>query len=358
MTFLNSDVLINSTSSELVYKSVLFFIFGIIASILLLLQIILLSKLKLIVVKLLPLLSFCIAFENFVLFANTFIKIKSDTANTINFFHALEIPIFFIFLFEITLRLFEARSGPFCFIPFDMGEQYVKYRMLTLLCFVRGIAIGLFIINILINYDFIESNGSDCSIAGTGGYITLAQHYNCNLLWLALVPPIALSSMGIFIMIQIYRYGVHMTWENKKNDRWKLIIPGVLGQTIGQIWGTKAYDVTSNAGELSLLISVSILLLLIQRELASAASFAEYLHRSNIAFNYLDVVKNENKEIENRPASRSSLIMSRLGGVTNFLNQTEVDKKDIHPTEHVVVSLTSLDQIEINLDNKELHEKD
>jgi hypothetical protein len=49
----------------------------------------------------------------------------------------------------------------------------------------------------------------------------IAQHYNCNLLWLALVPPIALSSMGIFIMIQIYRYGVHMTWENKKNDRWK-----------------------------------------------------------------------------------------------------------------------------------------
>ena len=149
-----------------------------------------------------------------------------------------------------------------------------------------------------------------------------------------------------------------MTWEQKKNDRWKLIIPGVLGQTIGEIFGTKVYDITSNAGEISLLISVSILVFLIQREFASAASFAEYLHRSNIAFNYLDVVKNENKEIENRPASRSSLIMSRLGGVTNFLNQTEVDKKDIHPTEHVVVSLTSLDQIEINLDNKELHEKD
>jgi len=205
MTFLNSDVLVNSNSDDLVYKSVLFFIFGIIATVLLFLQIILLSKLKLIVVKLLPLLSFCIAFENFVLFVNTFIKLKIDTINTCNFFQALEIPIFFIFLFEMTLRLYEARSGPFCFIPFDIGEQYVKYRMLTLLWFVRLIAIGLFIINILINYNFINSNGNDGYIAGTGGYITLSKHYNSNLLWLSLIPSIALSSMGIFIMIQIYR---------------------------------------------------------------------------------------------------------------------------------------------------------
>jgi len=141
-----------------------------------------------------------------------------------------------------------------------------------------------------------------------------------------------------------------MTWEQKKNDRWKLIIPGVLGQTIGEIFGTKVYDITSNAGEISLLISVSILVFLIQREFASAASFAEYLHRSNIAFNYLDVVKNENKEIENK--TTSSLIMSRLGGVSKFLNITEVEKKDVSNIEHVILSSSSLDQIELDiLDN-------
>ena len=86
MTFLNSDVLINSNSDDLVYKSVLFFIFGIIATILLFLQIILLSKLKLIVVKLLQLLNYYIKFENFVLFANKFIKLKIDNINTYNFF--------------------------------------------------------------------------------------------------------------------------------------------------------------------------------------------------------------------------------------------------------------------------------
>jgi hypothetical protein len=223
---------------------------------------------------------------------------------------------------------------------------------------IRGIAIGLFIINILVNYGFINSNGSDGTIAGNGGYISLAQHHNSNLLWLALIPPITLSAIGILIMIQIYRYAQYLTWDLKKNDRWKILIIGVLGQTIGEIFGTKTYAVTSNAGEITLLISSSVLLLLIQRELASAANFAEYLHRSNVAFNYFDAVKSENIEAEQqRPgggresiqsARRESISISSLGGVNKITLLIEKTETDNNKIDQVV---SGLDEIELSIDN-------
>jgi hypothetical protein len=343
MAFLNTEDLLNTPE---LYEQILFFLFGSIALLLLVLQVVLLSKLNLLCVQLLLLLSFSIAYENFTLFANTFTSLSTEKVNACNFFHSLQIPLFFIFLFEITLRLYEARSAPFCFIPFDQGAQYVKFRMTIFLWFIRLVSIGLFIINILVNYDFIESNDTDGeNIAGNGGYISLSEHSKSNVLILSLIPPILLSGMGILIMIQVYRYGIHMTWEQKKNDRWKLIIPGVLGQIIGQIFGTKVYPVTSNAGELSLLISSSILLLLIQRELALAASFADYLRRSNVAFHYFDAVKSENNiEVERH---RESISMSSLGGVSKFLQRTDVENKDkeLHNIEHIISS----DEIELQL---------
>ena len=340
MAFLNTSDLIDTPE---LYEQILYFLFGSIAVVLLLIQVLLLSKLNLLCVKLLLLLSFSIAYENFTLFANTFVVLNIDKVNACNFFHSLQIPLFVVFLFEITLRLYEARSSPFCLIPFDQGAEYVKFRTLFFLWFIRLVSIGLFIINILVNFDFIKSNDNDGkNIAGNGGYISLADHSKSNVLILSLIPPIILSSMGILIMIQVYRYGIHMTWEQKKNERWKLIIPGVFGQIIGQIFGTTVYPVTSNAGELSLLISASILLLLIQRELALAASFADYLRRSNVAFHYFDTVKSENIEIERR---RESISMSSLGGVSKFLQRTDVENKDKELIEHVISS----DDIELQL---------
>jgi hypothetical protein len=68
------------------------------------------------------------------------------------------------------------------------------------------------------------------------------------------------------------------------NRRWRYIIPCVLGQTIGQIWGPSVYPTTSNAGELALLIGITFNLFLVQKDLALAGSFADFLHRSNVAF--------------------------------------------------------------------------
>jgi len=58
----------------------------------------------------------------------------------------------------------------------------------------------------------------------------------------------------------------------------------VLCQVVSQIFGTRVYAITSNAGEIALLLGTSFTLLLVQKDLALAGSFADFLHRSNIAF--------------------------------------------------------------------------
>ena len=54
---------------------------------------------------------------------------------------------------------------------------------------------------------------------------------------------------------------------------------------MGQIWECPYYPTTSKAGELFLLIGITFNVFLMQKDLALAGSFADFLHRSNLAFN-------------------------------------------------------------------------
>jgi hypothetical protein len=55
-------------------------------------------------------------------------------------------------------------------------------------------------------------------------------------------------------------------------------------QGIGNCFGTSVYQVSSNAGEVALLIGVTFIVGLVQRDLVIAGSFANFLSKSNKAF--------------------------------------------------------------------------
>lgn len=153
------------------------------------------------------------------------------------------------------------------------------------LWFVRVIVCGLFVINVLVYYRFVTCANSEL-YAGKGGYITLADHPDMIALWLALVPPSFLSSFGLYIALVLYKYGVNFTISLAYNRRWRIIIPCIVGYTISHTFGTTCYITTSNAGSIFLLMGLSFILYLIQKDLALAGSFADFLHRSNLAFDY------------------------------------------------------------------------
>lgn len=90
--------------------------------------------------------------------------------------------------------------------------------------------------------------------------------------------------------------------------KWKLLIPAALAQVIGEIFGVHVYSVTSNAGQLALLIGTTVFLYLAQDDLILTAHFADYLHQSNEAFKHAEERDPEtwSHHHEKVPASHSS----------------------------------------------------
>lgn len=184
---------------------ILFMGYAVIASMLFFLQIIFLQKLAIFPVYILPFLSCFIAYENVVLYMGSSIETMSNVANAAYVFHSLQIPMFISIIFELAYSLHEARSARFCCIPFDQGEDVPKCISLVVLWTIRLICLGLFIMNILVDFNF-ASEPSSKLYAGRGGYATLAEHSSMIPLWLALIPPMTLSVIGSYVALVIYRF--------------------------------------------------------------------------------------------------------------------------------------------------------
>ena len=88
----------------------------------------------------------------------------------------------------------------------------------------------------------------------------------------------------IHAIVLASRYAKHCTLGISNNRYWRAIIPCSIFHVVGQFFGTNVYQVTSNAGELALLIGVTFIVGLVQRDLVIAGSFANFLYRSNKAF--------------------------------------------------------------------------
>ena len=185
------------------YESILFVAFAVIAGILGTLQLVFLQKLMIVPVLLLPFLSFCICFENSVLSQGNNVTPTSPLAQAAYVFHSFQIPLFVITLYEISFRLHEARSAHFCCIPFDQGPDITNIPGTTSLWVVRLIAAGLFVMNIFVDFSLAKVPHSPDT--GRGGYASLANDPTSKSLWLALIPPIFLSIIGIVIGIIVYK---------------------------------------------------------------------------------------------------------------------------------------------------------
>jgi hypothetical protein len=266
---------------------VFFMIFAVIAAILFIYQLKKLLRMKILPVYLLPFLSICLFWENIVLFLGA--VVQDNTIIDISYvLYSLIIPLFVIIIFELAYRLFEARSANFLWIPFDergtdddsAGTNYVA---LATLWFVRLCAIALFILNIIKSFSLFDY---DSNIHGRNGYKALETHPLSIDYWLSYIPPIFLSIISLVVGISLYSYGNNLTIGLLHTRRWRLILPCVICQAIGQVfYSSKVYPTTSNAGEVILLLGTTLLLHLVQKDLARAGSFADFLRKSNIAFN-------------------------------------------------------------------------
>ena len=97
--------------------------------------------------------------------------------------------------------------------------------------------------------------------------------------------------------------------------KWKILIIAALAQTVGQIFDVSVYPVTSNAGELALLMGVTFFLYLAQDDLVLTAGFADFLHSSNQAFSHAALRQSELEREQHAEAitAKANRINARRG---------------------------------------------
>lgn len=269
----------NNSDAVAVYTPA-FLAIACIAAILFFLQLRYCQKLKILPAFLLPFCSFFICFKNVVLWRTAYLSPNSDVSEVGYVFSSFVVPLMITIIYEAAYRLHEARSAHFLFIPFDQNLD-VNIPALLSLWAIRIIALGLFVMNIIVYFGFYS--GVDDAI-GRGGFITLSQQPQSTFLCLSLIPPIFLSALGLVVSLSIYRYGNNVSLGLIKTRRWRIPLISVLGYIVGEIFDTNVYLITSSSGEIFLLMGLTLLIRLVQQDLAFAGQFADFLHRSNEAF--------------------------------------------------------------------------
>jgi hypothetical protein len=185
------------------FETGLYIAFAAIAGILFFVQIVFLQKLRMLPVYILPALSACICFENALLAGGG----RSDPAWRISQFvtaiQALIIPFNVIIIFEMPFRLHQARTAHFLCIPFEQGPIISGLIAKLSLWVVRLFALGLLVINIIVNFKIPHAASNT---AGKVGFVYFDEIDDEIHVWLGLLPPLILSVEAVVLSIVMQRF--------------------------------------------------------------------------------------------------------------------------------------------------------
>jgi hypothetical protein len=276
MTYLEDETLDND-----IFR-ICFSVFAVASGAMFVVQVLFLQQLKLLAIYLLPFLSFCMCFENAALARGSTAN-KDAVSEVAKVCHAFVVPLFVAVLNEVDFGLHKARSERFFFVHFDEGCEIALAWERVELWGVRLLAAVLFVMNLFVNFEIGDAK-SDTGDAGEGGYLQWRNRASSTALALALIPPIFLTFWALLHTITMSRYGAKMTISLNNNRRWKVPIPCALFYGISIIFADTLFPIMSNAGEVVLLFGTSYMLFLVQNDLSIVASFADFLHRSNLVF--------------------------------------------------------------------------
>lgn len=176
--------------------------FAVIAFTLFIIQAGFLQKLRMLPVILLPAISFLICFENCVLTRGSSLGKKSALAVVTLILHAMILPLMVLTMFELPFRLHQARTAHFLCIPFEQGvisRDIAKCALWGM----RLMAVGLFVVNILVNFDTVAVHKN--SKSRLTGYTSFGKKYSSLQLWMSLLPAVFLSILAIVIAMVMQR---------------------------------------------------------------------------------------------------------------------------------------------------------
>jgi hypothetical protein len=218
-------------------------------------------------------------------------------------------PGIFLISFVITFLAYRTRSMPFCFVYRGPGRQdHVRepwrdddeevlqplVRPAVLVVAIRLFALGLLILNLMVNFDVMWS---EPSLAGRTGWGTVIlsdpnddnnnNNPSMDHIILALVPMALVSLSCLYFSLLLWRYGCELSlviYSSGVINPWLTPVLGSLAMIIGQLFGPDLFLITSNSGILLYMLSLVRILYEAQRDLQVSGDLG----------NFLDVLGNDN----------------------------------------------------------------
>ena len=221
------------------------------------------------------------------------VKISDATVGTGYVFQAMIIPLMMIVLHEVTYRLHEYRNVHFLWFPLEVDGENDGAEVI--LWINRVVAVVFFFLGLTLAFGWAGLDNTNPLYVGSAGYAYLHGNASSAALWISLLPGFWLIILTLTVGSFLYKYGVYVALSN--NVQWKLMYFMVAIVILSHAFSYNAYPLTSNAGELVFLMSLTSLVYFVQEELATAASFADFLRRSNQAFAQLDEEKKRIAEL-------------------------------------------------------------
>jgi hypothetical protein len=279
--------------------------FAVIAAIIMFIQLWYLRRLRIMTTYvMLPLLSLCILFENVCLY----ISAKHDVSHSVShvyigfILNSMTVPLFLLILYELVFKLHEFRNAHFLCFELEVDANNLAAKVLMWI--VRLLCLGLVAMTLITEFGWLDVDNKDPSMVGSAGYAYLAENPRSKALWLSLIPSMCLSLVGLLVATYIFKYGTYVALDN--NTWWKAASFFIVFQIAGECFSYDVYPVTSNAGQLLLLVGITWCVWLAQYELSMAASYADFLHRSNSAFKAVSVLKADPMRLSLTGGRRSS----------------------------------------------------
>jgi len=231
-------------------------------------------------------------------------------------------PGIFIFTFVMTFLAYRTRSMPFCFVhrgpgrsgtgESRLGEEDEVYQPLVrpaiLVVSTRMFALGLLILNLLVNFDVL----SDDSKVGRTGWATVARNPEGDLsltIFLSLLPMALVSILCLYFACLLWRYGTEfsMIINTSIFNAWVCPVLGALAMIVGQCFGSDLFLITSNTGIAIYMLSMTRVLYEIRHDIRQAGDLGNFL----IALEHA----RSNKRREHTEGSHSADITQSEDGV-------------------------------------------
>jgi hypothetical protein len=263
---------------------VLYLIFALLAAAMLVYQLTMLRRLKLFASHFcLPILSFCMVYKNTLLYLSCMMPSDGITDGSVGVGYVLGAaitPLMMLIIHETTYRLHEFRNVHFLW--FDLEVNGENDGAEAVLWVNRLISFGFFLIGLSLSFNWGGLDNSSPAYVGSGGYMYLKGNTNSTAMWLDLLPNLFLCVMTLGVGSFLYKYGVYVALGN--NMQWRAVYFMSVLLILSHTFSYDVYPITSTAGEVAMLLSLTSLTYLVQEELVIAASYADFLHRSNDAF--------------------------------------------------------------------------